>query len=66
MLSSEQKDEWLLINIIKIETRQQAIKKSPRRAELPGKNPDDILFDGEVRGPKEGILQLIRICLELV
>jgi hypothetical protein len=66
MLSSEQKDDWLLINMIKMETRQQAVEKSPRGTELPGKNPDDILFDGEVRGPKEGILQLIRICLELV
>lgn len=66
MLSSEQNEGWLLINLTKIETHKQALEKSVGSNELPGKNPDYILFGGEVRGPKEGILQLIRICLELV
>lgn len=66
MLSIEQKDGWLLIYTIKTETRQQVLEKSPRGTELAGKNPDDILFDGEVRGPKEAILQLIRISFQLI
>ena len=66
MLSIEQKDGWFLINMIKIETRQQVLEKSPEETGLAGKNPDDILFDGEVRAPKEAILQLIRISLQLV
>jgi hypothetical protein len=66
MLSIEQKDGWLLINKLKAETRRKALEKSPEISEFAGKNPEDILFDGEVRGPKETILQLIRISLQLV
>ena len=66
MLSIEQKDGWLLIHMIKTKTRGQVLEKSPVGAQLPGKNPDDIFFDGEVRGPKEAILQLIRISLQLI
>jgi len=66
MFSIDPKDGWLLTNMVKIETRQQALEKSSLDTGFMGKNPDDILFDGEVRGPKEAIVQLIRISLQVV
>jgi len=66
MLSIDQKDGWLLTNMVKIETREQALERLSLDTGTMGKNPDDILFEGEVRGPKEAILQLIRISLQLV
>lgn len=73
ILSTQPMEEWLAINLQPqgIKIREQVLKQAPFVSYfgLPderGKNPDDILFRGEVRGPKEAILQLIRISFRLI
>ncbi len=71
MLFAEPKEGWLVVNLPRAETREQVIKRAPHVSyfgipDERGKNPDDILLSGEVRGPKEAIIQLIRISFRLI
>jgi hypothetical protein len=71
MLSGQPKEGWLVVDVQGTETREQIVKRAPlepylRILDERGKNPDDILLTGEVRGPKEAIFQLIRISFRVI
>jgi hypothetical protein len=75
MVSIEKKQGWLNLKNTETITRQEFISKLNPRTETiikdyglddRGKNPDDIHLTGEVRGPKEAILRLIRISFSLI
>jgi hypothetical protein len=70
MLSADPRGGWLVVNVMKTETREQVLKRLPHsfveKAHELGKNSDDIHLVGEVRGPTEAVLHLIRISLQLI
>lgn len=70
---------WLTLNITKTITRQAILARTRNEdsvmepilkyygvPDTRGKNPNDSFLSGEVRGPKEAFLQLVRISLQVI
>ena len=79
MISIENIEGWLTLNITETRTRQEQLERTREEdyrmepilkkygvPDTRGKSPNDTFLLGEVRGPKEAILQLIRISLQVV
>lgn len=68
MIANEPRNGWLVLNIEKIETREEVTERlkdsgDPVRdgEEGRGKYPNDICIRAEVRGPSEALIQLVKI-----
>jgi hypothetical protein len=70
MLSNEPKDNWLVLNVERTETREELIERlrdEVKEGETGrGKYLDDVCLHVEVRGPTDALVKLLKIYFEAV
>ncbi len=70
MISANLVDKWILLNIERTETRASLLSRLGQTDDPDdigrGKNPDDICFHGEIRGPAEHLKKIVLLYFEAI